>query len=605
MDEGSQPAAWRAVDRDELIRLLSSGLTPAEVGARYGCSADNVRLRSRTWGLDCRALRARALGLRVKHPDIASQFVEVIDGAPPDYGPADLLAGSGARCRWRCDDCGEEWITSVSNRTNRGSGCPVCAARKAVERARARLPTSRPLATVWGDLVHEFRKNLTRPDRDVYSTPSGSHDRILWRCRQGHDGETSARQRATHRTQCPTCLAGLWTSRLEYRVAALVEFSTGLEVRVGVRRKRIDRGITEHVDLLVVEADLLCDLDPTRWHQSESAVARDRRKLERFSGQRYVRVRPQGIGRLPTDRAQSDQKVLLPSTDESDPWEWASAVIRAVRAFLPEMDVRLPSPDDRASALAEADRRWRQLRAGSRTRSLLSEFPAVAEQLVRVVDHPDVTAADIAPCGDERAVWRCPACGHEWEARVANRTVQGTGCPPCSYRRGGPLAARPKPGRSFADEHPELVPYFRGDETNPGLTLFDLKPNSTDQCAWACPHCGRDWSARPQVLHRNAKGGCRACGYERSAQRRRARLHAPDPGDSFADRNPQLVEQFIDNLTHPGIGLDHIRPSSRAVCLWRCPRCKRSWRAPAHARTRNPNGGCRRCASGPRPSSPG
>src|SRR4051812_31107562 len=101
MDEGSQPATWRAVDRDGLIRLLSSGLTPAEVGALYGCSADTVRLRARSWGLDCRALGARAIGLFVKYPDIASQFVKVVDGAPPDYGPEDLLAGSGARCRWR------------------------------------------------------------------------------------------------------------------------------------------------------------------------------------------------------------------------------------------------------------------------------------------------------------------------------------------------------------------------------------------------------------------------------------------------------------------------------------------------------------------------
>jgi len=513
-------APWRSVDRDQLIRLLSSGLTPAQVGERYGCSADNVRLRARTWSLDCRALRARAIGLAVKHPGIASQFVKVIDGAPLHYGPEDLLSGSGARCRWRCGDCGEEWTTAVSNRTNRKSGCPSCAARGAVDRARARLPTSPPLATVGNDLVREFRKNLTRPDRDVHSTPSGSHDRILWRCNRGHEWETIARQRAKHRTQCPTCLAGLWTSRLEHQVAALVQLSTGLEVRVGARRKRNDRRTMEHVDLLVVEADFLCDLDPSGWHRAESAIVRDGRKLERFAGQRYVRIRPQQLGRLPTDRAERKQQVLLDGDDEGDPEVWASAVIRALGTYMPDLDVRSPSPEERAAALADADRRWRQLRAGNRARSLLSEFPVVAAQLVHVVDRPELTAADLAPSGDERARWRCPDCGHEWEARVANRTVLGTGCPPCSSRRGGAKARRPAAGKSFADEHPELVPFFPRNETHPGLTLFDLKPNSTDRCLWSCPHCGRDWTARPQVLHRNPNAGCGTCGPLRAARSR-------------------------------------------------------------------------------------
>src|SRR5215212_5736551 len=79
----------------------------------------------------------------------------------------------------------------------------------------------------------------------------------------------------------------------------------------------------------------------------------------------------------------------------------------------------------------------------------------------------------------------------------------GTGCPPCSYRRGAALAATPRAGRSFADVHPELVRFFVADETNPEKTLRYLKPSSTDRCRWTCPHCGRPSTARPQQLHRN------------------------------------------------------------------------------------------------------
>ncbi|MGY1830072.1 zinc-ribbon domain-containing protein [Geodermatophilus sp. SYSU D01180] len=371
------------------------------------------------------------------------------------------------------------------------------------------------------DLVAEFVRNLSRPDRDVDSTPSGAQDRILWRCRQAHEWEAVARQRVKYGTQCPTCLAGLWTSRLEHQVAALVELTTGLEVQVGARTPRTDRAADEAVDLLVVELDVLVDLDPSRWHGDEAAVARDLRKLDRLAGRRYVRVRPQGLGLLPSDRARPEQQVLLGSTEEGDAWEWAATVVRALRTFGLARDAGPPTAEDRAAALVRADRRWRSLRAGTRRRSLATDFPVVAGQLVEVVGGPGLTAADLAPSGDDRAVWRCPDCGHTWEARVANRTVGDTGCPPCSYRRGAARAATPRPGASFADHHPELVAYFVEDLTSPGKTPFDLKPNSIDRCRWSCPHCGRPWMATPQSLHRRPGGGCRICGHGRALRARR------------------------------------------------------------------------------------
>jgi rubrerythrin len=538
--EESAPG-WRELDRDELIRLLSSGLTPEQVGLLHRRSTDSIRQRARRWGLDCRALRARAIGLTARHPEIAAQFVKVVDGAPLHYGAYDLLAGSGARCRWRCPDCGEEWVTSVANRTKRKSGCPACADRRAVERARARPATSPPLAKISDDLIREFKANLTRPDRDAYSTPSGSNDRVQWRCRQGHEWETAARQRAKHLTQCPTCLAGLWTSRLEYQVAELVQLATGLEVRVGIRRRRADRAATEHIDLFVVEAGLLCDLDPSRWHRDGKAAARDLRKLERLAGQRYVRIRPEPLGRLPAIRSRPEQQIVLPGGAEDDPWLWASALISALQSFCPTVHLPQTGPEARAAALARADLRWRRLRSVARRRSLLSEFPTVADQMVEVVGRPEITAADLAPSGDDRALWRCPDCGHEWEARVANRTVLGTGCPRCSYRRGAARIARPAPGRSFADHHPGLVPYFIEDDTNPGLTLSDLKPNSIDRCRWTCPHCGRPWTATPQFLHRNPQAGCRVCGYLRSA---RARRDAPEPPPIPATVSPTEIPNW-------------------------------------------------------------
>lgn len=531
-----RPAVWEDLDRDSLTELLSSGLTPAQVGHRFGRNRDAVRSLVDRWHLDSRALRARALGLAAKHPDIADEFVAVVAGAPLDHRPQDLSVRSSARCRWRCRACGHEWVASVGNRTGNDSGCPPCARLRVIAAARARPARTRPLAEVDPGLVPEFVDNLSRPDRGVHDTPSGSHDRIQWQCRRGHRWQTEARQRVTHRTQCPTCRAGSWTSRLEHQVAELVHLLTGWTVVVGDRRPRADRRGDENVDLLVREPDVRVDLDPSAWHADAAGARRDRRKLERLAGERYVRVRPATLGRLVVPGASAHQQVLMVDADESEPWSWAIAVVQALQGYWPSLVPGSPSPAERAAALARGDLRWRQLRAEPRAVSLLSEHPDLAREFVEVVDRPHLTAADLAPGCDERVRWRCADCGHEWAARVANRSVLQTGCPPCSYRRGAAKSAAPEAGRSFADLHPELVRFFRSDETNPGRALSDLRPNSTDQCLWNCPHCGLPWRARPQTLHRRPDAGCLACSSLRSALTRRhlrsteAKTATPLPG---------------------------------------------------------------------------
>lgn len=458
-----------------------------------------------------------------EHPDIAAQFVRVVDGAVLTYGPRDLSPGSGARCQWRCPACAHEWITSVANRTVRRSGCPRCAERRGTEIARARVARTRPLSEVAPDLATDFVANLTRPDRDVTTTPSGAHDRIRWRCRSGHEWETSARQRVKYTTQCPACRHGLWTSRLEFEVAELVEVSSGTTVTVGARLPRFDRACDEHIDLLVDEAGLFIDMDPTRWHISALAKERDARKLERLAGQRYVRVRPRALGLLPVERADPHQQVVLADAPERDAWLWASAVLLALEHYSPGIRSRIPAAHERAAALARADVRWRRLRAGARPRSLQSEHPDIAAEFVSAAGRPGLSAADFAPAGDDRVRWRCSQCGREWEARVANRTLGRTGCPSCSLRRGAALSAVPRRGRSFADLHPDSAASFVEDLTNPEKTPQDLKPNSVDRCRWTCRYCGQPWVTTPHALNRRPTSGCRECGWRRGVEKRRRR----------------------------------------------------------------------------------
>jgi rubrerythrin len=188
--------------------------------------------------------------------------------------------------------------------------------------------------------------------------------------------------------------------------------------------------------------------------------------------------------------------------------------VRVRSSRLGLLDVQLPSGSRARQVMMNGDERdpdaW-----------LAALLPVVsAAEFVEVCDRPGLTAADIAPAGDDRVRWRCQTCGHEWEARTANRTRLRTGCPPCGNRRGARIASSPQPGRSFADLHPALVSQFIENLTSPGRALDELRPNSTDVCLWRCPHCGAQWRAKPQQRHRSPSGGCSRCRFSRAATTR-------------------------------------------------------------------------------------
>ena len=472
------------------------------------------------WGLDSRALRARPRSIAALRPDLASEFIGTAAPENPAQDAAGLTLGSGRMCRWRCSDCGHEWSATVVNRAVHGSGCPPCATARARQAALEERAQTAPLAIGRPDLIQEFVHNLTVPTRDVHSTPSGSHDRILWRCRYGHEWVTVARQRGKLRTNCPSCRPSFRRSRLEYEVAELLMAMTGLTVQVAYAEPREDRADIERIDLYIEELKLLADIDTARWHRGPEAVRRDTHKVERLSGRRYVRLRSGRLGLLDLPGDVACQQVLAGEDDRS-PENWVDALLLICQGADPKLTVKRLTRAQREQAMGRASCRWADLLKGAGRSTLETHHPEIAAQFVEVCTRPGLTAADIAPAGDDRVRWRCPTCGHEWEARTANRTVLGTGCPPCSYRSAGRLWARPKPGRSFADRHPALTKRFIENLTNPGVGPSHLRPNSTDRCRWHCPHCGRLWETTPHALNRRPDSGCRTCCGPRIAAARR------------------------------------------------------------------------------------
>jgi very-short-patch-repair endonuclease len=120
-----------------------------------------------------------------------------------DLSPYDLSPYSGKKVWWKCQQ-GHEWESTISNRTGQNrNGCPVCSGRRASDLHN--------LARLFPDLLNEwcYEKNTSLDPEKV--TPY-SHQKVWWKCKEGHEWQTGIVYRTRQKSGCPYCsgrLAGL------------------------------------------------------------------------------------------------------------------------------------------------------------------------------------------------------------------------------------------------------------------------------------------------------------------------------------------------------------------------------------------------------------
>ena len=210
----------------------------AVVGSRAAGAGCPVCSGSRVWpGLN---------DLATLHPDVAEEAL---------FDPSTVTASSGRRMSWRCT-VGHEWEAAVSNRTAQGQGCPYCSNRRV-------LPGFNDLATTHPGLVpealfdataftfgsskrlqwrcskgHEWTTSVaarassgegcsvcggktivsgvndlatTHPNLvsealfDATTVIAGTHQKLAWRCSEGHEWKAKVKSRALAGRGCPFC----------------------------------------------------------------------------------------------------------------------------------------------------------------------------------------------------------------------------------------------------------------------------------------------------------------------------------------------------------------------------------------------------------------
>ena len=123
------------------------------------------------------------------HPELVSEWSEKNLPLTPD----DITFGSNKKVWWR-GACGHEWQTSVKARS-KGEKCPICSGARVIAGIND-LSTLKPgLASEWS------KKNEIKPTEVTV----GSHKKVIWKCRLGHEWTASVKSRSINGSGCPYC----------------------------------------------------------------------------------------------------------------------------------------------------------------------------------------------------------------------------------------------------------------------------------------------------------------------------------------------------------------------------------------------------------------
>jgi hypothetical protein len=137
--------------------------------------------------------KSKKISLAEAYPAVAAQWHPTKNG---NLKPEGVGRQSNRRFWWKCVHY-HEWEAICSNRTNRGQGCPYCSGKRVYD-GNCLVLTNPELLEEW----HPTKNSALTP----YMVTRGSHLKIWWQCKFGHEWQAVCSSRAgKKRHGCPIC----------------------------------------------------------------------------------------------------------------------------------------------------------------------------------------------------------------------------------------------------------------------------------------------------------------------------------------------------------------------------------------------------------------
>lgn len=426
--------------------------------------------------------------LTTLYPQIAAEW-DFANNSTIDINT--IVPGSAKKVSWKCTKCSFIWITSIRQRTQRGTGCPMCS-RKRAGKAHHEFFLNRNGSLCNSELLNswDYEKNFPLKPEDVTTSSNLS---VWWICRScGHSWKAKISNRS-HGRGCPACsnrvlikgvndlatcnpsLSAEWDFQKNFPLtpcdvfsksgkkyfwlcpvghsyaATVLHRSSGTNCPIcnsGRQTSFAEQAIFYYIkkvfpdaisrykdiftngmelDIFIPSIHLAIEYDGIFWHKAKS-IKRDQLK--------YTICQKCGIYLIRVREEKVSSQNLADEILHMDNLTNQQNLEFLIRILLHQVisNPAVYSPQLHSTVDINLTRDSQEIRRYMTVikDSLSTRYPNLAKQW-----HPSKNGSltpSVFKCGsDHRAWWLCPTCGHEWQTSISHR-VNGTGCPVC-YRQ--------------------------------------------------------------------------------------------------------------------------------------------------------------------------
>lgn len=486
-------------------------------------------------------------------PNVAKEWHSTKNGT---LLPSDV-SGKSHQKVWWLGECGHEWETIVSSRTN-GSGCPYCSGQKV-------LRGYNDLETLYPSIALEWHptKNGTLSPSDFTAK---SNKKFWWKCPMcDHEWEAKINKR-TLGQGCPEC-AKEWKISFPEKAIVYYLLQTGLEFYENYHADWLNE---LDLDIYVPSLNLGISYDGPL-HQNLEKELRKNSFCER-NGTYLIRICDLKCVVIPPFTGMCIRRI-----DNTD-----SSLDHSIVTLLQELDqkygVSFPLDID-INVNRDRISIYELMRMHRKKNSIVSQYPELMDEW-DYEKNGNLKPEYLLPGSEKKVWWKCQKHGHVWQAIINSRT-RGTGCPICSNNQ--ILAGF----NDLATHSPKLASEWHPTKNHP-LTPENVSPNSGQKVWWLCEKCGYEWQAAIYSRNGNNPNGCPKCGLEKNI----SSLRKPKPGNSLLEKNPSLAKEWYFEKNEPYTP-STISFKSHYKAWWLCEKCGHEWQAVVSSRT-NGNG-CPAC----------
>ena len=334
------------------------------------------------------------------HPELVAEWSDKNLPLTPDritYGSNKVVWWKGA--------CGHEWQTSVKARSN-GENCPICSGARVIEGIND-LATQKPeLADEWSSKNAPLKPTMVT---------TGSHKKVIWRDKYGHEWTATVKSRALNGTGCPYCSHN----------KILVGFNDLASQHPQIASEWSERNYPLKPDMVTVFANRKVWWRCSKGHEWNTLIS----TRSGGSGCPYCsgQLLLKGFNDFATTHPQlaqewSDRNLplapdMINEKSRRNVWwkcrecgyEWQSVVYARVKGTV------CPVCADRAVMAGYND-------LATTDAHLLSEWDYEKNK--------NISPNKISRHSMQSVWWKC-SLGHSWKAKISERAIEGKGCKVC------------------------------------------------------------------------------------------------------------------------------------------------------------------------------